>query len=73
MKKPNATGFRITNENLDRLTEIELYIPTVSSRNAAMNFIIKSFHEVIIIPRSKKIVEIKNDMKAFGISIQDVR
>ncbi|HUV85060.1 MAG TPA: hypothetical protein VMV86_05075 [Methanosarcinales archaeon] len=65
-------SFRLKEENKKRLSEIEEYIPTVSNRNAAMNFIIQSYYEVVITPRKNKIEEIKKDMKAFGISINDL-
>jgi aryl-alcohol dehydrogenase-like predicted oxidoreductase len=71
-KQDPPIPFRLTKENVKRLKEIEEMTLTVSNRNAAMNYIIKTYYQAVVVPRKSTLNQIKREISAFEITVSEL-
>ncbi len=69
IKKVNATGYRIKKANKILIKEIEEYVHVVNSENATMNYIISTWHAVVIPEQERFKRETLARAKALGLHV----
>lgn len=67
--KENTIGLRLKKENRKLIKEIEEYVQIVSNRNAAINYVISTWHAVVIPEQEQFKRETLARAKALGMHV----